>query len=203
VSVTYPDPALRPRRRRGCLGCLGSLVLVALLAVGVGILIKPWSVHIGGRFTPFGGWTAIGRARTPDGLDAGIQLNLTARFRPACGKSGSGCTQMNGKAVVCTRAGRFTFSNADATFSAYWSLDGRAMMVTLTHGDTTLTRYLNVYLHGTWHGPAYQASDGGYLSHGFNPNGSPRSTTGSVEKADAAQVTFQPGDFAALCRSVG
>lgn len=203
MSVTYPDPAFRPRRRRGCLGCLGSLVLVLLLAVGVGILLKPWSLHIGGRFTPFGGWTAIGRARTPDGLDAGIQLNLRTRARAACSKSGGGCTQMDGKAVVCTRAGRFTFRTADATFSAYWSLDGRPMTVRLTNGDTTLTRYLNVYFDGSWHGSAYQASDGGYLSHGFNPNGSPRSATGSVEKSTAAQVTFQPGDFTALCRSVG
>jgi hypothetical protein len=202
VSVTNSDPVLRPRRRRGCLGCLGSLVVVLVLAVGVGILLKPWSLHIGGRFTPFG-WTGIGRARTPDGLDAGIELKLGTRYRAACTGSGGGCTQMNGSGVVCTRAGRFTFSIADASFSAWWSLDGRPMKVRLTHGNTTLTRYLNIYLDGTWHGPAYEASDGGYLSHGFNPNGSPRSATGSVEGAEAATVSFQPGDFAALCRSVG
>jgi hypothetical protein len=203
VSVTNADPALRPRRRRGCLGCLGSLVVVLLLAVGVSILLKPWSVHIGGRLTPLGRWTGIGRARTPDGLDAGVELSLTARYRPACSRTGGGCTRMEGKAVVCTRAGRFTFSTVDATFTAYWSLDGRPMTVRLTHGDTTLTRSLNIYFDGTWHGSAYEASDGGYLSHGFNPDGSARSATGSVEKREAANVSFQPGDFAALCRSVG
>jgi hypothetical protein len=197
-------PAPRRRRRFGRLGCLGSLVVVLLLAVVVGVFVTgPWALHIGGQFTPLWRWSGISRAHSPDGSDVGIQLNLSVRGRPSCSRLTGACSNLRGNAVVCTKAGRFGFSNLDGTVGGYLSTDGQPMTITFGHGDTTLTRYLSVTLKGTWHGSAYDASDGGYLARAFAPDGSPRTAVTSPDPAKAAAVSIRPGDFAALCRGIG
>jgi hypothetical protein len=201
--MTYLGPAARPRRRRGRIGCLGALVLIVLIPTALAVFFAPWAEHIGGRFTPLGYWSGIGKAHAPDGTDFGVALNLKLRTSPSCSRLSGKCSNLQGNAVVCTRAGRYTFSNLDGTLDGYWSTDGHAMTISFTHGNTTLTRYVSVILKGTWHGPAYQATDGGYLVRGFNSDGSPRSAVTSPDPAQAASVTIQPGDFAALCRGLG
>jgi hypothetical protein len=194
---------LRSRWRFGRLGCLGSLVVVVMIAVAVVVGLNPWAVHIGGRLTLLGNWSGIARAHVPGGADLGVQLNLGVDRQPGCGRTTGECDNLDGTAVICSKAGRFTFSNLGGFVDGYWSTDGHAMRLNFSHGSTTLTRYLTIRFTGTWHGPAYDASDGGYLDRGFDANGNPRAQVGSPDATRAVPLSFQPGDFSALCASVG
>jgi hypothetical protein len=204
VRVAYVTPPAQPRPRRrlfGRLGCFGSLLVIALGAVLVWVLLAPWSLHIGGQFTPLGRWSGVGRAHTPDDGDFGIQLNLAVSGRHSCSRLTGKCTDFEGNAVICTKAGRYTFTRLDGSVGGYLSLDGQPMTLLITHGSAT--HYLKLQLNGTWHGPAYDASDGGYLTYSFNPDGTPRAAVSSPDPAKAAQVSIRPGDFTALCHSIG
>ncbi|TML33501.1 MAG: hypothetical protein E6G35_00430 [Actinobacteria bacterium] len=198
-------PPRRRRRRVGPLGCLGTLVLIAVVALAVEVFSAPWALHLGGGFNPLERWSGIARAHTPDGGDVGIQLNLkvNALDRRSCSRLTGRCSDFGGTAVICTRAGRFTLSRVDGSVDGYWSIDGQPMTVSMTHGTMTPARYLSLTFTGTWHGPAYEASDGGYLSRDFLPDGNARSQVGSVDPAKAVRFALQPGDFTALCHTIG
>jgi len=195
----------RPRRRFGRLGCLGTLVLLVVLALAVEVFSAPWALHLGGGFNPLERWSGIARAHTPDGGDFGIQLNLTVNGldHRSCSRLTGRCRDLRGNAVICTKAGRFTFNNLDGSVDGYWSIDGQPMIVSIGHGSTTLTRYQSLTFTGTWRGPAYEASDGGYLSRDFAPDGTARREVGSADPTKAVRFAFQPGDFTALCHTIG
>jgi hypothetical protein len=184
------------------------LVLVGLAVVVIGglrVITGPYSLHIGGSFTPLGTWSGVAKGVTPAGDPYAIQLNLST---PRVGRAGCfahSCTEFDGTGAVCTKKAVYKFTGLDASgpLGAWWSLDGREMTVGLDDlqapGSPQST---SVTLRGTWHGPVYQATDGGYLTDVFASDGSARTSTSSPNAADSASFAFRPGDFAALCRQV-
>src|SRR4029077_12451981 len=51
VSVTANSKAPVLKKRRGC-GCFGSVTGAILFALAVLVILNPWALHIGGRWTP-------------------------------------------------------------------------------------------------------------------------------------------------------
>lgn len=141
VIENYMDgqlPNVSQRNRRGCLGNLframlgllfGGAVLYAVI-----VLIAPWSLHIGQRWTPFLTWQGYGRLVTKSGVQYPLYISLypSSHFsqlhrdgmRPTGGVQGSGW--------LCTSPGVVQRLNFNGTIYGGWrSTDGSLMAIRL------------------------------------------------------------------------
>lgn len=200
---------VRRRQRGGCLGGLFKLVAVGVfglaLAYGVVAITAPWSLHIGGRWTPFLQWQGYGQLHTKDGKSYPLyisffpsthssQLRLQG-LRPVGG--------LQGRGWLCTSPGSAQFLDLSGTIYGKWrTTDGNLMSVRLLEWNTTRDRLLGnsvrrgfFDLEGRWRGPQLVFVEGG--DHG---------PVGAVFRSglhiDYASVTLNYGtysDFKKLC----
>lgn len=189
-------------RRKHTLGCFGSLVALVLLVLILQILITPWAFHIGNTFTPLMHWSGVSQARTANGASYAVQLNITANDIGEHACSQNGCDDFHGSMVVCTAAGKFSFNNISGKVGGWLSTDGQDMSVSFSGKRGQPTDGLLGFLHGTWHGAVYQATDGGYLDRNFNPDGTARRVFTSPDPKQTASFTFQQGNFDSACAQV-
>jgi hypothetical protein len=152
---------IRKQRRGGCLGGLLKLVLVGVfgLAVAYGVILvtAPWSLHIGGRSTPFLQWHGYGELHTKDGKSYPLYVSFfpSTHFgglrlqglRPTGGLQGSGW--------LCTSRGVTQFLDLSGTIYGGWrSTDGSLMdFRLLEHQVINVGQGQGFFdLRGTWQG---------------------------------------------------
>lgn len=86
-SIPMHDNPAPLRKRSGC-GCLGSISGAIALIFAVTILINPWALHMGGRWTPALVWHGVGKLQSTSGVNYGLFLEVNPFVRH--GRRGSG-----------------------------------------------------------------------------------------------------------------
>jgi hypothetical protein len=69
---TAQNPVAKPAKPRkpGC-GCLGSVSFAIMLVLALLLLLNPWSLHMGGRWTPALTWHGVGQLHSTTGAGVG------------------------------------------------------------------------------------------------------------------------------------
>lgn len=186
-----------PKQRRFGWLHLGAC---AVLVYGVIVLLNPWALHIGGRWTPLLSWTGTGRLSTSSGdypllvtlspSRHGSQLRLDG-LRPISG--------ITGRAWLCTSHATIPLSLSGTIYGGWRSTDGALMEFRLLEWNTvrnaiagTDARRGYFDLFGYWRGPKLVMNDRGEWSSPFR----------SGLKVKHASVTLTWGtksDFEAAC----
>lgn len=182
--------------RRPRLGCLGSLGVVALCVAAL-IAMAPWTVRIGGGWTPLGYWTGLGEVRSASGSRYGLYLNLSPYFHGRVSPLPSRLPRysLRGQAYVCTAQGRtFHYKLGGAIYGVYLNTDGADVHLYFTGPQHQLKGSFD--LRGTWRGPELLLQDRGSFDLNFG--------SGGKRAASPAAVTLHRGsfgEFEALCRN--
>src|SRR5215470_6856594 len=182
---------------------LAKLLLVAVIGgavfYAVVVLLDPWALHIGGRFTPFLTWQGSGKL----GTRSGSQYPLYVYFYPSShfsqlhmdGLRPTGGVQ--GSAWLCTSRGVTQRLTLSGTIYGGWrstegSLIGFRLLELKVIDVGQGQGYFDLY--GKWRGPELVMDDRG------NPGGQFRSGL----RIEHASVTLDWGsysDFKAVCAS--
>jgi hypothetical protein len=188
------------RQRRGALAMsFWILVLGGALFYGVVVLLNPWSVHIGGRWTPLLIWQGSGKLLSK----GGIEYPLWVSFYPSShfsrlrmdGQRPTGGLQ--GSAWLCTSRGVTQQLKLSGTIYGGWrSTEGSLMAFRLLEPKIIDVGQRQGFfdLVGRWHGPELVMDD----------RGSVGSTFRSGLRIEHASVTLNWGsysDFKAVCAS--
>ena len=203
LSEGMRDPAsdaaarMRPPRRRRA---IPGLVLVLTLVYGVTVLLNPWAVRIGGRWTPLLIWTGTGKLVTANGTyPLLVTLNPSAHssrlhldgLRPTSGISGWGW--------LCTPEGKTIRLRLYGTMYGGWrSTDGALTQFRLHERLQNFPSIQDggyVDLYGYWHGPQLVMDDRSRWSAPFRAG----------LKIKHASVTLGPGskaEFTAACAAM-
>ena len=64
------------QRRRGCLSTLFGLIVIGGVLYAVVVAIAPWSLHIGGRWTPLFIWQGSGKLVTKGGAEYPLYVSF-------------------------------------------------------------------------------------------------------------------------------
>ncbi len=192
--MSNEDGRMRPRRR---IRAIPGLVLVLTLVYGAMVLLNPWSIHMGGQWTPLLLWTGTGKLVTTSGtypllvtfgpFGHSSRLRLDG-LRPTGGVSGWGW--------LCTPQGTTIRMRLYGTiYDAWRSTDGALMQFRLNErlqNFPTIRDGGYVDLYGHWRGPQLVMDDRSAWSAPFR----------SGRRIKQASVTLRPGsksDFDAAC----
>ena len=198
-------PNLSQPQRRGCLSSLfrsvlGLVFVGALVYVAI-IIIAPWSLHIGQRWTPFLTWQGYGQLLTKTGNQYPLYISLypSSHFsqfhreglRPTGGVQGSGW--------LCTSNGATQRLELSGTIYGGWrSTDGSLMAIRLVEPITFDTGRRRGYfdLAGRWQGPKL------VMDEGQNGLGTFRSGI-RIESASVTLNWSTYSQFKELCATAG
>jgi hypothetical protein len=178
------------RKRRGFLGNLFLLLVVgAVLYAGL-VALAPWSVHIGGRWTPLFTWEGSGKLLTKDGTDYPLYVSFypSSSFsrlhmdgqRPTGGLQGS--------AWLCTSRGVTQRLQLSGTIYGGWrSTEGSLMAFRLLEPKIIDVGQGQGFfdLAGRWRGPELVMDDRGSVGERFR----------SGVKIEHASVTLDWGSY--------
>jgi len=170
--ATNPTAPLGPRTSpaRKKLGCFGNLSVVLAGVIVIFLLLNPWALHMGDRWTPALMWHGAGTLQSTTG--ARYPLYLEIWFDP----HGSGYRRANlrGKSILCTPNGqRFNFTVYGYLQHAWLDTDGKRMQL-LLFSQKNSKPVIKLDLIGTWKGQELFLDDKGNMAMSFRPDGSPK-----------------------------
>ena len=191
----HSNPA-PPKKRAGC-GCLGSITGMIIVLFAVTILINPWALHMGGRWTPALVWHGVGKLQSTSGASYGLFLEVTP-FVHHDGTANS--NNLTGSAKICTPQGDVYPLTVSGSLKRAWlDADGKPVTFYFYSLKNAATK-LDFELLGAWHGQELVLEDRGNMAMSFSPDGrakgylkglnSPKeNTTGSLHYAPESEFT--------------
>jgi len=195
------------------LGCFGMLVLMVVVAVGVYVVIAPWSFHIGGRVTWNTVWSGVGELRDAQGSRYGLYLSFYPYIHRGMGGSRVGPARptpaitLRGNAQVCTARGtKYPFNLTGTIYGAWANAEGKEIWLDLREPGASLYMRRHFRLYGAFAGAKLPLDDHKTMFMYLTPDGTltpARSYTSPVPEKHA-NVTLAFGnsaDFDALCSS--
>lgn len=183
-------------------GPLATFFLLLVLGAGlyaVVVALNPWSLHIGGRWTPLLTWQGSGKLLTKDG----IEYPLFVQFYPSShfsrlhsdGQRPTGGLQ--GSAWLCTSRSVTQRLDLSGTIYGGWrSTEGSLMAFRLLEPKIIDVGQRQGFfdLAGRWHGPELVMDDRA-------GTGSPFRSGLRIERASVALEWGSYSDFKAVCAS--
>ena len=165
-----PSTIPTQRLNRGCSGRFAFLVIL-LGAIIVLLLITPWALRMGGRWTPALVWHGYGKTGVA-GSSADSMLFLEVNPYPHSGRgSYSGRSDnIRGTAIVCTDRGESIPFRVSGRVDAWLDADGKPMTLRLGPPTTpgllgpsndTANQHYSFMLYGEWQGQQLRLSDHG------------------------------------------
>ena len=193
-----------PRRRYIWLRLL-LILLVVLLAVYV--LPTPWAFHMGGKFSPAGGWDGYGPVQAGNGGHYVLYTHLRGGLLNNHGHAGcsiGSCDALTGTAQLCTQGGQHYTFDLTGAMHGWYTTNGSRTTIDLTGGTPKrLPSGWVVAFHGVWHG-AVLPIVGTSFSKVFTPSGE-ISSTSSTADTGTARGTLRYGSvtsFDRACRTL-
>ena len=198
-SIPVPGNPALPKKRAGC-GCLGSISGAIALIFVVTILINPWALHMGGRWTPALVWHGVGKLQSTSGANYGLFLEVNPFVRHGRHGGMGGGTNLTGTAKICTPQGDVYPLTVSGSLKRAW-LDADGKSVTFYfHSLKGASTKLDFELLGAWQGHDLVLEDRGNMAMSFAPDGrakgylkgtnSPKeNTTGSLRYATESEFT--------------
>jgi len=151
-------------KRRGC-GCLHGVTGGLIVTIMVMLLVKPWAVHIGGRWTPALIWHGVGTLQSTSGAKYKLFLDLGVYSARKSHKD------FMGTAKLCTQQGEIYPLSADGYVKLAWlDVEGKQVTFYLKNPKDAQPR-LNFTLIGGWHGQQLSLDDKGSMAMSFFPDG--------------------------------
>ncbi|MGE5292410.1 MAG: hypothetical protein ACM3ML_35530 [Micromonosporaceae bacterium] len=205
-------PSRAGRSRHWRLRRLLWLGLVAMVAVAVlNFLTPPWVFHIGDRFTPATMWDGYGTVHASDGgeyvLYAHLQGGLNiSRYGPSGCDEVSGCSNLRGRARLCTARGTTYSFTLDGVVSTWWGTDGAPISITLRPiPPRSLPSGFVFVFSGIWRGARLPlVNRDNSFTQVFTPDGAVNWTTPTRNVGHAA-ATLRAGtsqEFASACHAL-
>jgi len=202
AGETPPNPAVRAGKS-GC-GCLGSLGGVMALAIGLLLLLNPWALHMGGRWTPALIWHGVGKLHASSGATYGLYLELYPDFPQPRRRGGFGVRKnLRGTAKICTPDGEIYALTVDGYLAGAWLDADRKPITFYLRSLADSKPKLRADFYGDWQGQELVVDDQGSMAMSFAADGKAKGylqganapaedTTGSLRYA-------RESEFAAVC----
>ena len=169
--VTATTNTFAPRTRGGC-GCLGSVTGAILLALAVLLILNPWALHIGGRWTPALTWHGVGKLQSSSGANYGLFLDVSLFMESGRHSTIGGHNNLSGTAKLCTPQGEIYPLTVRGHIKQVW-LDADRKPVTFYFRSLKNAQpKLSFELLGSWEGQQLILEDRGDMAMSFAPNGS-------------------------------
>jgi hypothetical protein len=195
-----PAAGTAKSRKRGC-GCLGSVSGAIGLVIGVMLLLNPWSLRMGGRWTPALTWHGVGKLHSTTGATYGLFMELNPYL--AQGRRGGSGKNLEGTAKICTPEGEVFAMKVDGYLKHAW-LDADQKPITFyLRSPKDAQPKLRADFYGSWQGQELVLDDKGSMAMSFLPDGNAKGylkgmnaptedTTGSLRYAAESE-------FASVC----
>jgi len=193
------------KKKRGC-GCLGSVTGLIVLVTAMLVLLNPWSLHMGGRWTPALIWHGVGTLHSSTGATYGFYLELwpyMSSGRRGGGGYYDGHKNMEGRAKICTPQGGIYPMTVSGYLKNTWlDADGKPITFYLRSPKDAPTK-LNIDLYGSWQGQELALEDKGNMAMSFSADGNAKGYLHGVN-APAENTTGQllyagESEFASVC----
>jgi len=190
-------------KMKGKIGCGGGLGLMLITFFGLTLVLYPWALHMGGRFTPALTWHGYGRMHSSTGANYGLYLNLG--FDMPRGRGGMGRPDnLRGSAMLCTQQGALYKFEVSGREDAWFDTDGKKLDLFLRTPKDAGEK-LRFDLFGGWKGTELVLEDKGNLAISFNADGTAKGfAIGPNAPKEETRVTLQYGKqeaFDELCGS--
>jgi hypothetical protein len=196
-SIAAGNRAAPLQKRRGC-GCFSSISCALLLVVVVMLIIKPWSVHIGGRWTPALTWHGRGKLQSTTGASYDLFMEVSVAMER------KSRLDLTGTAKICTPQHEvYPVAVQGYLKDAWLDVDGKQATFYLRNAKDVKPR-INFTLVGAWQGQQLNLDDKSSMEMSFATDGrakgylvgsnSPaQTTTGSLHYASEAEFTAACG----------
>jgi hypothetical protein len=158
------------KKKRGC-GCLGSITGLIVLVTALLVLLNPWSLRMGGRWTPALTWHGVGALHSSTGATYGFYMELWPYMSRGRGGYSGGHQNMQGTAKICTpQGGMYPMTVSGYLKNAWLDADGKPITFYLRSLKDAPTK-LNIDLYGSWRGQELVLEDKGNLAMSFSADG--------------------------------
>jgi hypothetical protein len=190
------------KKKRGC-GCLGSLTGLIVLVTALLVLLNPWSLHMGGRWTPALTWHGVGTLHSSTGATYGFYVELWPYMSGGRGGYSGGHQNMQGTAKICTpQGGVYPMMVSGYLKNAWLDAHGKPITFYLRSLKDAPTK-LSIDLYGSWQGQELVLEDKGNLAMSFSADGNAKGYLHGVN-APAENTTGKlryagESEFALVC----
>jgi len=176
-----------------------------LLALGLLLLLNPWSLYMGGRWTPALTWHGVGKLHSSTGATYGLFMELYPHLER--GGRGRGSRQnLEGIAKICTPQGEVYAMTVDGYLKAWLDADKKPITFYLRSRKDAQPK-LRADLYGSWQGQELVLDDKGSMAMSFAVNGNAKGylmgtnaptedTTGSLRYATESEFASACGEKA-------
>jgi len=169
-GATSPSSGAPPQKRRGC-GCLGSITGAVVILIAVTLLIHPWALHIGGRWTPALTWHGTGTLHSTSGANYPFFLEIWVGMPEGSRRGPGSIKDFEGTAKICTPQGQsYPLTVTGYMKKAWLSTDGKQVTFYLRSAKDAAPK-LSLTLLGKWNGGELQLEDQGNFAMTFAPDG--------------------------------
>lgn len=196
------------KKKRGC-GCLGSVAGLIVLVVTMLVLLNPWSLHMGGRWTPALTWHGVGTLHSTTGATYGFYMELWPYMSTGRRSGGyyGGHKNMEGTAKICTPQGGIYPMTVSGYLKNTWlDADGKPITFYLRSLKDAPTK-LNVDLFGSWQGRELTLEDKGNMAMSFSADGNAKGYLHGVnapsENTNGRLRYASESEFASVCEQKG
>jgi len=202
-SFRSPTNRSSANKPGGC-GCLGTISGAILFVLLVTLLLNPWALHMGGRWTPALTWHGVGKLQSTSGATYGLFMEVSVYLRHARGGSGGG-QNLQGRAKLCTPQGAIYPLTVDGYLKRAWlDADGKPITFYFYSLKGANTR-LNFELLGAWHEQELVLEDKGNMAMSFAPDGSAKGYLKGMNSpkentAGTLRYASEP-EFSSVCSS--
>jgi hypothetical protein len=141
-----------------------------LLALGVLLLLNPWSLHMGGRWTPALTWHGVGKLHSSTGATYGFFIELYPHLERA-GRGRGSHQNLEGTAKICTPQGEVYAMTVDGYLRAWLDADQKPITLYLRSLKDAQPK-LRADFYGSWQGQELVLDDKGSMAMSFAANGS-------------------------------
>jgi len=159
------------KKRRGC-GCLGSITGAILLTLAVLIGINPWSLHIGGRWTPAMTWHGAGKLQSTSGARYALFLEVHPYMAGGRHAGVGRRNNLSGSAKICGPQGTIYPLDVRGYIRLVWLDVDRKPVTFYFRSKKNAQPKLDFELLGSWQGQQLVLEDKGNMALSFAPDGS-------------------------------
>jgi len=165
AKATSPNAPQAVGKKRGC-GCIGSIGGAILFTLLVTLLVNPWSLHMGGRWTPALTWHGVGQLKSSTGATYGVFIQVSPHLQ-----RGRGASNLDGRAKLCTPQGEIYSMRVNGYLQRTW-LDADEKPITFhLRSLKDAQPKLNFDLLGAWHEQELVLDDKGTMAMSFSADG--------------------------------
>jgi hypothetical protein len=143
------------------------------------LIVNPWSLRVGSRWTPTFIWHGYGKLQSTTGADYLLCLRLMPHMNVS--ESSSDTSNLSGSAALCTPQRTIHDFEVDGTVKAWLNADRKQMRLALSTPDG-IKPSLAFRLNGDWEGQELILQDSGSLAESFHEDGTAKGYLAGSER---------------------